>query len=62
MPPCCLAWHLGGAVAVNGGKPKKFVLDTYATLDLSQEVAEEAGLRAVASLSGVVDNHPVTYI
>jgi hypothetical protein len=46
--------------SVNGGKPKKFFLDTYATLDLSQEVAEEAGLRAVATLSGVVDNHPVT--
>ncbi|WP_182898788.1 aspartyl protease family protein [Microbispora sp. H10830] len=47
--------------SVNGGKPKKFLLDTYATLDLSPQVAEEAGLRALATVAGgVVDNRPVT--
>ncbi|MEU6780079.1 tetratricopeptide repeat protein [Nonomuraea angiospora] len=47
--------------SVNGGKPGKFWLDTYATLDLSREAAEEAGLRAVASMSGgVANNQPVT--
>ncbi len=46
--------------SVNGGEAGKFLLDTYATLDLSQEVADQAGLRAVATLSGVVDTHPVT--
>ncbi|GAA2625842.1 hypothetical protein GCM10010411_73330 [Actinomadura fulvescens] len=47
--------------SVNGGEPKTFLLDTYATLDLTQDAAEEAGLRAVASYSGgVVDGHPVT--
>jgi hypothetical protein len=45
--------------SVNGGTPKKFLLDTYATLDLSQEMAQEAGLREVAAISGVVDNHPI---
>jgi tetratricopeptide (TPR) repeat protein len=45
--------------SVNGGQPKKFFLDTYATLDLSQEIAEEAGLREVATISGVANNHPV---
>ncbi|WP_345441300.1 aspartyl protease family protein [Actinoallomurus vinaceus] len=46
--------------SVNGRTPKKFFLDTYATLDLSKEVAEEAGLRAVATLSGVASTQPVT--
>ncbi|WP_206681739.1 aspartyl protease family protein [Actinomadura sp. J1-007] len=47
--------------SVNGGAPKKYLLDTYATLDLSAQAAEEAGLRALASMSGgVVDTHPVT--
>ncbi|MFG3689639.1 aspartyl protease family protein [Micromonospora sp. NPDC047740] len=46
--------------SVNGGNPKRFYLDTYATLDLSQDVAEEAGLRAVATTSGVASNGPVT--
>ncbi|GAA3467524.1 aspartyl protease family protein [Nonomuraea roseola] len=46
--------------SVNGGKPQKFYLDTYATLDLSQEEAERAGLRALATVEGgVVDAHPV---
>ncbi|MFI6904657.1 aspartyl protease family protein [Nonomuraea sp. NPDC050394] len=45
---------------VNGGKPRKFYLDTYATLDLSMEEAERAGLRALATVEGgVVDAHPV---
>ncbi|MFI6788353.1 aspartyl protease family protein [Nonomuraea sp. NPDC050383] len=47
--------------ALNGGKPQKFWLDTYATLDLSREVAEEAGLRAVTTMSGgVANNQPIT--
>lgn len=47
--------------SVNGGAPKKYLLDTYATLDLSAEAAEEAGLRALASMTGgMVDTHPVT--
>ncbi|MET7329077.1 tetratricopeptide repeat protein [Nonomuraea sp. NPDC005650] len=47
--------------AVVNGKPGKYWLDTYATLDLSKEVAEEAGMRAVAELSGgVADNRPIT--
>ncbi|MEV4221576.1 aspartyl protease family protein [Nonomuraea sp. NPDC049725] len=47
--------------SVNGGPPAKFWLDTYATLDLSQEAAEAAGLRAVAELpGGVADAHPIT--
>ncbi|MEV0195878.1 aspartyl protease family protein [Nonomuraea sp. NPDC050691] len=47
--------------ALNGGPPRKFLLDTYATLDLSQEAAEEAGLRALATVpGGVADNKPVT--
>jgi hypothetical protein len=45
--------------SLNGGTPKKFYLDTYATLDLSQEAADEAGLREVATITGVVDTHPV---
>ncbi|WP_049557062.1 aspartyl protease family protein [Nonomuraea sp. SBT364] len=47
--------------SVNGGPPAKFWLDTYATLDLSQEAAEAAGVRAVAEWSGgVADSHPIT--
>ncbi|MBT2227175.1 tetratricopeptide repeat protein [Nonomuraea sp. NEAU-A123] len=47
--------------SLNGGKPGKFWLDTYATLDLSREVAEAAGLRAVATHSGgVANNQPIT--
>ncbi|MEU4548047.1 tetratricopeptide repeat protein [Nonomuraea dietziae] len=42
----------GVEAVVNGGTPKRFWLDTYATLDLSQEVAEEAGVRALASWRG----------
>ncbi|WP_329427115.1 aspartyl protease family protein [Streptosporangium sp. NBC_01495] len=46
---------------LNGGKPRTFWLDTYATLDLSREMAEEAGIRAVASHSGgVANNQPIT--
>jgi hypothetical protein len=47
--------------ATLNGKPGTFWLDTYATLDLSREVAEEAGLRAVATHSGgVANNQPIT--
>ncbi|WP_188196727.1 retropepsin-like aspartic protease [Nonomuraea sp. SYSU D8015] len=42
------------------GRTKTFYLDTYATLDLAQDVAEEAGLRSLATLSGVASNNPVT--
>ncbi|WUH98599.1 aspartyl protease family protein [Spirillospora sp. NBC_00431] len=47
--------------AVNGGTPKKFILDTYATLDLSMQAADEAGVRRLATMTGgVVDGRPVT--
>ncbi|MFI6291428.1 tetratricopeptide repeat protein [Nonomuraea sp. NPDC050790] len=46
--------------SVNGGRPQKFYLDTYATLDLSMEEAKRAGLRALATVEGgIVDAHPV---
>ncbi|WP_020391398.1 aspartyl protease family protein [Kribbella catacumbae] len=46
--------------SINGGKPEKFYLDTYATLDLSMEAAEKAGVRPLASWEGgVVDARPV---
>ncbi|WP_433226174.1 aspartyl protease family protein [Microtetraspora malaysiensis] len=35
--------------AVNGAKPKSFLIDTGATLALSTETAEQAGLRAVST-------------
>ncbi|WP_433008689.1 aspartyl protease family protein [Kribbella sp. CA-294648] len=45
---------------LNGGRPEKFYLDTYGTLDLSPEAAEKAGLRTLASWEGgVVDGQPV---
>ncbi|GAA0952701.1 aspartyl protease family protein [Nonomuraea longicatena] len=44
--------------SVNGGSPKKFLLDTYATLDLSTEVAEEAGLKPVATVTAVISGKP----
>jgi tetratricopeptide (TPR) repeat protein len=69
-------WQLGGAHSTRvpfvtveplpavkaevNGREKTFYLDTYATLDLAQEVAEEAGLRSLATLSGVASNNPVT--
>jgi len=37
---------------VNGGEPRRFFLDTGATLALSRRVADEAGLRAVSTLTG----------
>ncbi|WP_283139578.1 aspartyl protease family protein [Rhizohabitans arisaemae] len=47
--------------SLNGGATKKFLLDTYSTLDLSPEAAEEAGLQALATVSGgVVNNTPIT--
>ncbi len=50
----------GIEASINGGPAQKFLLDTYATLDLSPEAAEAAGLRALASITGgVVDNMPV---
>ena len=50
--------------ALNGGKPRKLLIDTYSTLDLAAEVAEELGLRALATVTGgVVNNQPVlTYL
>ncbi|GGU08724.1 aspartyl protease family protein [Actinomadura citrea] len=47
--------------SVNGGRVQPFWLDTYATFDLSREAAEEAGLRAVTTMSGgVANNQPIT--
>lgn len=41
------------------GREKTFYIDTYATLDLDASVAEEAGLRSLATLEGVASNNPV---
>ncbi|HEX6355405.1 aspartyl protease family protein [Actinophytocola sp.] len=46
--------------SLNGGPPKGFLLDTYSTLDLNQADAEEAGLRSVATVTGVAMGGPVT--
>lgn len=46
--------------SINGGEPGGFLLDTYATFDLSAAAAEEAGLRAIASTSGIVSGHVAT--
>ncbi|UQS26840.1 aspartyl protease family protein [Amycolatopsis thermalba] len=46
--------------SVNGGEPRRFVLDTYGTLDLDQAVADELGLRSVATVSGFAGGQPVT--
>ncbi|MEV4066320.1 aspartyl protease family protein [Nonomuraea dietziae] len=46
--------------SINGGSPKRFLLDTYGTLGVSKEVAEEAGLRAVATTTGQVGDTPIT--
>ncbi|WP_026414026.1 retropepsin-like aspartic protease [Actinomadura oligospora] len=46
--------------SVNGSAPKRFLVDTYATFDLSPEAAKELGLTAVATVTGVASNTPVT--
>lgn len=46
--------------SLNGGPPRGFLLDTYSTLDLSADVAEEIGLRSIATISGVASGGPVT--
>lgn len=46
--------------SLNGGPPKGFLLDTYSTLDLNQADAEEAGLRSIATVTGVAMGGPVT--
>lgn len=46
--------------SVNGSAPKRFLVDTYATFDLSPEAAKELGLTAVATMTGVASNTPVT--
>ncbi|SEG62913.1 Aspartyl protease [Nonomuraea solani] len=47
--------------ATVNGRRGTFWLDTYATLDLSEEMAQEAGLRAVTTMSGgVANNQPIT--
>ncbi|TDE49931.1 tetratricopeptide repeat protein [Nonomuraea mesophila] len=46
--------------ATVNGRRGTFWLDTYATLDLSEEMAQEAGLRAVTTISGgVANNQPI---
>lgn len=45
--------------SLNGGPPKGFLLDTYSTLDLSAQAAEEAGIRSVATIPGVASGQPV---
>jgi hypothetical protein len=43
------------------GRRGTFWLDTYATLDLSKEMAQQAGLRELATMSGgVANNQPIT--
>ncbi|MEU0510650.1 aspartyl protease family protein [Amycolatopsis sp. NPDC006125] len=46
--------------SLNGGEPRRFLLDTYGTLDLDQPVADELGLRSLATVSGYAGNRPVT--
>jgi hypothetical protein len=46
--------------SINGSTPKRYLLDTYATLSLSEETATEAGLEPVASIPGTVGHDPVT--
>ncbi|MGV9776255.1 tetratricopeptide repeat protein [Streptosporangium sp. NPDC003464] len=46
--------------SINGGRPRWFLLDTYGTLGVSKEVAEEAGLRALATTTGQVGDTPIT--
>lgn len=46
--------------SLNGGRPEKFYLDTYGTLDLSMEAAQAAGVQVLAQWEGgVVDGQPV---
>ncbi|GIG66208.1 tetratricopeptide repeat protein [Phytomonospora endophytica] len=37
---------------VNGGEPKRYLLDTFATIGMTTEVAEEAGIRSLATTTG----------
>lgn len=46
--------------SVNGGEPRLFLIDTYATAGLTHEVAEELGLRAVSELTGYVGGQLIT--
>ncbi|SEH03442.1 Aspartyl protease [Nonomuraea solani] len=46
--------------SVNGGRNRLFLIDSYATAGLTQEVAEELGLRAFAELTGHVGSQPIT--
>ncbi|WP_435061688.1 aspartyl protease family protein [Amycolatopsis thermoflava] len=46
--------------SLNGGEPRRFLLDTYGTLDLDQPVADELSPRSVATVSGYAGNRPVT--
>ncbi|MFC5182039.1 aspartyl protease family protein [Actinomadura harenae] len=46
--------------SVNGSAPKRFLVDTYATLDLSPDAAKELGLTAYASVPGVAGGAPTT--
>lgn len=55
MDPVPSVW-----ASLNGGEPKRYLLDTYATLALSTVVAEEAGLRSVATTTGeMTDGTPI---
>jgi tetratricopeptide (TPR) repeat protein len=45
---------------VNGGEQKKVFLDTGATLALSRQVAEEAGLQVVSTITGSGGGHTIT--
>jgi hypothetical protein len=47
-------------VSLNGGPPRRFLIDTYATLTLSADEARRLGLRVVATAGGVIGNQPVT--
>ncbi|MEV5568417.1 aspartyl protease family protein [Spirillospora sp. NPDC052269] len=46
--------------SVNGSAPKRFLVDTFSTCDLSPETAKELGLTAVATIEGTVGNMPAT--
>jgi aspartyl protease/tetratricopeptide repeat protein len=46
--------------SINGGAPQTFLLDTYATLGVSGEVAAAAGLESLGTISGVSGGQTTT--
>ncbi|HEY1174712.1 MAG TPA: tetratricopeptide repeat protein [Phytomonospora sp.] len=45
---------------VNGGEPRRYLLDTFATIGMTGEVAEAAGIRSLATTTGrMTDGTPI---